>query len=417
MAAKVIMPKLGVTMTEGAITKWHKNIGEKVVKGEVIFTVESDKTTFDVEAEEEGFIKCVLFNAGDVVPCAETIAIIGGENEDVSFVKRAETSSENQPNKDIKISPRARKLIREKNIDYEQIKGSGPYSRIIERDVISFLENKPKIKMTGLAKKIAAEKEIELDNIQGSGISGRIYAKDLSVDEKTDNRQPSNTNVIPYKGMRRIIGERLAKSKFTAPHLYFSAEIEMSKAIHIKKQFKEKLDEKISYNDMVVFAVSRALLKHPYINSNFIDEEIILHDYVNMGVAVALESGLIVPVIRDAHRKSLLEISKEAKTLAEKARTNKLFPDEYSGGTFTISNLGMKEVVSFTAIINQPEVAIMAVSKIKNTIVADNETEEYISRPIMNVTISVDHRVIDGMVAVRFLETVKEYLEEPYCLL
>jgi len=439
------MPKLGLTMVEGKVLKWLKKEGDTVKKGEPLFEVESDKSSFTVEAPADGILRVILAGEGETVPCTQTVAVIAEVDEDISSLlgeeqtRPAEGEKESPLNvshnvsasspvshsdKKVKISPRAKKLAKEHNIDYTQITGTGPKGRIIEKDVKAFIERQAKNKITPLAAKIAQEKDIDLTTVKGSGVSGRIFSTDLpvvgtgtSIESRVSATNQKDITVVPYTGMRKVIGDRLSQSKLTAPHVYFTVSVDMTRAKEVRTSIYKMSEEKISYTDIIVYATARALLKYPALNASLNNDEIIYHNYVNIGIAVAIENGLIVPVIRDAHRKSLIEISHEAKKLVQKARDHKLMPDEYKGSTFTVSNLGMTGIEDFTAIINPPEVAILAVSAIKKTPVVNEETDEIEIKPMMNITLSADHRVIDGMVAAEFLKKLKTYLEEPYCLL
>jgi pyruvate dehydrogenase E2 component (dihydrolipoamide acetyltransferase) len=448
MATKIIMPKMGLTMVEGRIIKWLKNEGDVVKKDDPLLEIESDKSSFTVEAPEGGILKAVLYQEDEVVPCGETIAIVAGEDEDIAdFVStRNNDENENKDEKDqliskttcseetdkhlsdnrIKISPRARRLAKQHGVDIERINGTGPNGRIIEKDIKKFLNTIPNAKTTPLASKIAKDRNVDIGSLKGSGISGRIYSSDIET-VKADKTQDKDTilesgvlledKTVPYKGMRRIIGDRLSQSKFSAPHIYFTISVDMSNAVQAREAIKKKKGDKISYNDMIVCAVSRALTVYPSLNASLNNDEIVYHGNINIGIAVALEEGLIVPVIRDAHKMNLSQISKCSAELISRARDNKLMPDEYKGGTFTISNLGMTGIENFTAIINPPEVAILAVSAIKKKAIVNDDTNTIEVKPIMKMTLSVDHRVVDGRLATDFLNRVKDYLEEPYCLL
>jgi len=446
MAAKVIMPKLGLTMVEGTVIKWLKNEGDRVEKDEPLLEVQSDKSSFEIEAPESGVLRVILASNDTVVPCGDIIGVIAEVEEDISeFIqgvsdneqkeeKSSEASTVSSPltsdtteivasDKRVKISPRAKKLAKQENIDYTQIEGTGPNGRIIEKDIKAFMVMQSRVKATPLALKIAREKGVALAQVKGSGVSGRINKADVESLGKTGDAmdvetvvEEDNVEIVPYKGMRKVIGDRLSQSKFTSPHVYFTVAVDMSKSQEIRETLKKR-GEKVSFNDIVIYAVSRSLLKHPVLNSSLIGDNINYYKYVNVGMAVALEAGLIVPVIRNAHKKNLLEIANEAKNLALKAKNNQLTPDEYKGGTFTVSNLGMAGIDNFTAIINPPETAILAVSAIKKKAIVNEETDEIEIKPMMNITVSVDHRIIDGMSAAEFLKTVKTYLEEPYCLL
>jgi len=412
MAEYVIMPKLGFNMDEGRIVRWLKKEGDSVSEEEAILEIETDKAVMEVEASTSGYLRRILASEDEIVPVTLPIAIVAEKDEDIKeMIKEAyqklgkaeksetaepseateEEKQEREPAKKEqgfkKISPRARRKAKELGIEVHLLKGSGPEGIVTEKDVLSYYE------------------------------SQKVGKKPV-ISVETEEVVPPVEKRIPYAGMRKIIGERLSTSKFTAPHIYFSASIDMSRAREIRTKFNGKNQIKLSFNDFVVLAVAKALTKNPQMNSSLIEGEIILHKIINIGVAVALEEGLIVPVIRDAEKKSLIALSREIKSLVELARNRKLGPDEYQGGTFTVSNLGMYGVEQFTAIMNPPEAGILAVGAIKRVpVVIEEEGKEKIEvRSIMKVTLSVDHRLIDGAVAAKFLNQVKNYLEFPESL-
>lgn len=458
MATNVIMPKMGLTMVNGTVVRWLKKTGDRVEKGEPLVEIESDKSTFELEAPAGGLLQ-VLVSEGEVVPVAQVIGVIGEPGEEVaeapvavSAERPGEGAEESRPadkveehppetprqakEAKIKISPRARRLARSKDLDFSLFSGTGPQGRITEKDVLCYLENRPKA--TPLAASIAKEKGLDLGAVKGTGIAGRVYSSDLGLPQPVPAAGSSPAEIMPagntgtdggpgqealeirpYKGMRKVIGERLSQSKFTAPHIYFRVSVDMSRAVALRKVLQGKRGIAVSFNDIIVFAAARALTKHPELNASLLNEEIVLHSQVNIGIAVALDNGLIVPVVRGAHRKGLGEISRESRSLIEKAKNGTLGPDEYKGGTFTVSNLGMTGVDEFTAIINPPEAAILAVGRIaRSVVVAEDEGEEVmVIKPMMNLILSVDHRIIDGFTAAQFLQTLKDYLEEPSLLL
>ena len=327
-----------------------------------------------------------------------------------------ELKKEKEPKK---ISPGARRKAKELRVDIQSVEGSGPGGVIVEKDVISYYQNH-RAKVSPTAQKIAERAGINLENFKGSGVGGRIMKKDVQ-EVLTKSAEVNKTEKrIPYTGMRKIIGDRLSQSKFTAPHIYFAISIDMSKAIDLLKRFNRGAEKKISINDFLVFVVARVLAEQPNINCSLIDEGIVYHKDINIGVAVALEEGLIVPVLKNTSKKSLSALSKEIKKLVKLAREKKLLPDDYNGGTFTVSNLGMYGIESFTAIINPPEAAILAVGEIKKlpTVVTEEEgTEKIEIRSLMKITLSVDHRLIDGAMAASFLKRLKYYLEFPESLI
>lgn len=434
MATIVKMPKLGTTMTEGTIVKWLKKEGEPVEKGEIYVEIQTDKVNIEDEAERSGILRKIIAKEGETVKVGEPIAIIADAHEELPDLEiaddkspekqeessqvimqqedRTEDEKETIPGK-IKASPAAKRVARENQIDLSKVTPSGPNGRIVEKDVLAYIQEN-KVRATPVAKKIAMEKQIDLKSLQKSPVE-RITKADL--EEQMMMQEEEST--IPVIGMRKIIADSMTYSKKVAPHIYLSLEVDMSKVIDIREKLiplvQDKYDVKLSYNHILIKAVATALRLNPLVNSSFIEEKIILKQNINIGLAVALEDGLIVPVIKDADKKGLGIIAKETAELILKAKNKKLLPDEYQGGTFTITNLGMFDIENFCAIINQPETAILAVGKImKKPVVVDDEIT---IRPMMNLTLSCDHRAIDGAVGAKFLQNLKEILEEPMNLL
>jgi len=434
MATIVKMPKLGTTMTEGTIVKWLKNEGDPVKKGEIYVEIQTDKVNIEDEAEVSGILRKIIAKEGETIKVGEPIAIIAEADEELPNLEiddhvatekqeesfkvfqdkgdKIETAKETIPGK-IKASPAAKRVARENQIDLSKVTPSGPDGRIVERDVLTYI-NEHKIKATPVAKKIAMERHIDLKSLQkapGERITKQDLEKQLTVQEVE--------NAIPVIGMRKIIADSMAYSKKVAPHIYLSLEVDMSNIINMREKLiplvQSKYNVKLSYNHILIKAVATALKLNPIINSTFTEEKIILNQQINIGLAVALEDGLIVPVIKDADKKGLATIAKEAEELIQKAKNKKLLPDEYHGGSFTITNLGMFDIENFCAIINQPETAILAVGKIiKKPVVIDDQIA---IKPMMNLTLSCDHRAIDGAVGARFLQSIKQILEEPMNML
>ena len=405
MAEYIIMPKLGFDMDRGTIVKWVKKEGDFIKEQEVIFEIETDKTIMEVEAQTSGILRKILSNINEIVPVTLPIAIIGDKDENINKmitdayrklgksetveVKRSkiskeispvieekqETEPEEQKEKFKKITPGARKKAKELGIEVKLVEGSGPRGVVIEKDVISYYQNQYNI-----------------------------------TKEAYKNREK-----ISYTGIRKIIGNRLSQSKFSAPHVYFTISIDMSKSIKLLKKFNQDIEKKISINDFLVFLVAKVLSEQPNINCSLIDEEIIYHKDINIGIAVSLEEGLIVPVIKNADKKILYFLSKEIEEMIKLAREKKLMPDDYKGGTFTLSNLGMYGIENFTAIINPPEAAILAVGTIRRVpiVIKEEEVEKIEIHSLMKITLSVDHRLVDGVMAAKFLSCLKDYLELP----
>lgn len=439
MASKVIMPKQGLQMTEGTIISWLIKEGQKAVKDEPLFEMETDKLTITIDSPESGTLLKVVKGEGETVPITETIGIIGEQGEDISGLlqetpqteekaveEKAETQDVNQATETKKadvpkgdgtrifISPRAKTLALDKGIDIGDIKASGPDGLVIERDVKAYIESAPKA--TPLARKVAQQKEVALGDVQGSGARGKIGKEDVlaHVTARKKGAGDRTGTVIPFAGMRKVIASRMVESLQTAAQATHRIKVDMTEAGRLRNAFKSA-DKKVSYNDIVATAVCRTLKDYPIMNSELTDKGILIKDYVNLGIAVAIDNGLIVPVINDADLMTVEEIGTMTRELAVKAKNGKLKPNEYKGGSFTISNLGMFGLDSFTAIINQPESGILAVGKIEKTPVVVND--EIAIRPIMALTLTYDHRVVDGAPAAQFLAALKKYLEQPYLLL
>jgi len=443
MAEYIIMPKLGFNMEKGTVVKWLVKERDSVKEQDEILEIETDKTVMPVEAQISGILRKILVVEGEEVSVTLPIGIIGDKDEDISkmieeayqklgktdIIKKEpktdkrisqrvgdsqeiELKKEKEPKK---ISPGARRKAKELGVDIQSVEGSGPGGVVIRKDAISYYQNY-QVKINPVAQKIAERAGINLESIKDTGIGGRIMKEDvqevLGKTKETDKVEEK----IPYTGMRKIIGDRLSQSKFTAPHIYFTISIDISKVINLLKRFNQEVEEKISINDFLVFTVAKVLSEQPNINCSLVGEEIVYHKDINIGIAVALEEGLIVPVLKNTDKKSLSALSKEIKKLVKLAREKKLLPDDYNGGTFTISNLGMYGIESFTAIINPPEAAILAVGGIKKLPAVVNEDkglEKIEIRSIMKVTLSVDHCLIDGSMAAKFLKQIKYYLEFP----
>lgn len=444
MAKVIIMPKLGFTQDEGSLVAWHKQIGESVKKGEPFFDVHTDKSVVTIDAAENGTLLKIVVEPETTVPVFTPIAVIGDPGEDADAALKAhvmdvapdaavkadfdddaeETAKEEalaQQETDIKslkLTPKAKALIKNEGYDVNSvanIQGTGFEGGITAKD----------IKASPLAKKIADEMNVPLESVSGSGAQGKVMKKDVLAvatqkkeDKGTEDKQILEK--IPYSGVRKIIGDRLSQSKFTAPHLYFTDSIDTTNLTAFRKMLNEKSEQKIAFSDLMVKAVSKALIKFPNVNASLVDDEIVVYKSTNIGSAVAGDNGLIVPVIKNAQDKTLTQIAQESRDLVERAKTGRLKPEEYSGGTFSISNLGMFGIENFTAIINPPEAAILSVSSIrKKAVVVTNEAgeDEICIRPMMNIQLTVDHRIIDGLLASQFVEYVKELLEEPLKIL
>ncbi|MEG1632751.1 MAG: dihydrolipoamide acetyltransferase family protein [Oscillospiraceae bacterium] len=434
MAKVVVMPKLGLTMTEGTISKWLKKEGDSVAAGEGIFEVETDKLTNTIEAPESGVLLKIIVGEGLAVPCLEKLAVIGAVGEDISAlisgVAAAAPSAAAAPEsaaapplrpagERVLASPRAKKLALEKGFDIALIKGSGPNGRITEDDVGKYVPAplapaEPALKVSPLAAKLAADIGLDLNDVDSKG---RVLAQDiLSFLEGSREKgaEAAREDSVPMNGMRKAIAKNMLASHMTSPTVTFNLGVDMSAMRDYREQLKSQ-DIKVSYTDLLVKFVAKALTEFPLLNCSVEDNRIIYKHYVNMGVAVALDNGLVVPNVADADKKSLREISAEVRELAAAARAGTLPMERLHGGTFTITNLGMYGIESFSPIINQPEVAILGVTTMEDRVVVRNG--EAVIRPIMNLSLSADHRVVDGSVAAQFIQRVKTLLENPALML
>jgi len=428
MAEIVRMPKLSDTMTEGVIAEWHKEIGDSVESGDLLAEIETDKATMEFEAFEEGVLLHKGVEKGGAAPVDSVLAILGEKGEDISQVLKdlenesnsnADSSEENTEDKKVEKKekeiqkPEKEKVKKEapKQINKPQSSGSNSYPPA------SSIAN-GRLKISPLAKKLAEERGINLSFINGSGEDGRIIKRDI---DNYNGAGGSFTGVesfsdAPVSQMRKVIASRLSDSKFTAPHFYLTVSIDMDNAIEARKSINSMIaPQKVSFNDMVVKAVAEALKEHPAVNASWQGDFIRTSDHVHIGVAVAVPDGLLVPVVRFADGKSLTQIGAEVKELAQKAKAKKLQPEEWEGNTFTISNLGMFGIEEFTAIINTPDAAILAIGGISEVPVVKNG--EIVPGNIMKVTLSCDHRVVDGAVGSAFLNTFKNYMQNPVLLL
>jgi pyruvate dehydrogenase E2 component (dihydrolipoamide acetyltransferase) len=406
MAEIVKMPKLSDTMEEGVVSKWHKKVGDKVKSGDLLAEIETDKATMDFESFQDGFLLYIGVEEGKVAPVDSILAILGKEGEEYkSLINAAPASAapvvESAPEVSVVASIEAPAAVS-----------------------TSVISNDSRTKASPLAKKIASEKGIDINQVSGSGDGGRIVKRDI---ENFSPASPAKSAVAyspvgqesyteeNVSQMRKVIARRLAESKFSAPHFYLTIEIDMDNAIAARTSINAQGDVKISFNDFVVKASSMALRKHPTINSSRLGDKIRRNNHVNIGVAMAVEDGLLVPVVRFADNKSLSQISAEVKDYSAKAKSKKLQPQDWEGNTFTISNLGMYDIEEFTAIINPPDACILAVGSIKQKPVVKNGA--VIPGNVMKLTLSCDHRVVDGASGAAFLKTLKEYLEQPVMML
>lgn len=424
MAVVVQMPKLSDTMEEGVIAKWKIKEGDEVKSGDIIAEVETDKATMDVEVFDDGKILKVLADEGDSIPLGGKIAIIGEEGEDISDLleengSEKEAVTEEESKEEEKAAPEKESAKKDK-------KSFDPLFGELNGKSKSASEEDGRIKVSPLARNMAEDQGIDLSKVDGSGPGGRIIKRDIESYEKEAEEQApaapapamqptAEDKDIKISQMRKTIARRLAESKFNNPHYYETMEIDMKNAIEIRSQLNEISDVKISFNDLIVKASAVALRQHPMVNSSWLDDVIRQHAAVNVAIAVAIDEGLITPVIRNTDQKGLQQIAKESKDLAGKARNRELQPEDWEGSTFTISNLGMYGIDEFTAIINPPNSCILAVGGIKDVPVV--EDGEVVPGKRMKVTLSSDHRIVDGATAAEFLSTLKDLLENPMGML
>jgi pyruvate dehydrogenase E2 component (dihydrolipoamide acetyltransferase) len=399
MAAKILMPKLSDTMTEGVILKWLKNEGDSIKQGEILVEIESDKADMELESYDTGILRKILIPEGGKAPIGDVIGIIGEADEDIaSFLKSGNAEAAQHQTGHAEVRPETL---------------SAPSQ-------VSATTSGGRIKASPLARKIADEKKIDLHTLTGSGPEGRIIKRDVNRITASSSAaagpQAAKESSGGYKDVelsliRKTIAKRMQESKQQVPHFYVTIEIDMESAISLRGQYIETTGIKISFTDIVVKAASLALLKNPNINAAFIDSATRQFDELHIAVAVALDEGLVTPVLRNCKGKSVAQLNEELRDLADRARKRKLKPEEYQGATFTVSNLGMFGVEDFTAIINPPEGAILAVGAILEKPVVKNGS--ITPGHIMKVTLSSDHRIIDGAVAARFLQDLKKLLENP----
>ena len=420
MAEIVYMPKLSDTMTEGVVAAWNKKVGEDVKEGEILAEIETDKATMEFESFYDGVLLHIGVETGNAAPVNSVLAVIGAKDEDIAEILKnagsgesaaevpapaeenkaevtdakpapipatthspiANTSNSQSSNEKIFASPLARKLANEKGIDLNTLQGSGDNGRIIKRDIDHYIPFTPSAPVAQFS----------------SAPAGKESYRDETVSQ-----------------MRKTIARRLADSKFTAPHFYLTLDIDMDNAIAARKSMNAMEGVKVSFNDMVVKSVAHSLKKNPNVNSAWMGDFIRRNDHVHIGVAVAVEDGLLVPVVKFADTKGLMQISAEVKDFAQKAKDKKLQPSDWEGNTFTISNLGMFGIESFTAIVNPPDSCILAIGGIKQIPVVKDGA--LVPGNVMKVTLSCDHRVVDGATGAAFLQDFKQFLENPVSML
>ncbi|HJD62439.1 MAG TPA: pyruvate dehydrogenase complex dihydrolipoamide acetyltransferase [Rickettsia endosymbiont of Degeeriella rufa] len=414
MPIKLLMPALSPTMTEGNLARWLKKEGDKINPGEVIAEIETDKATMEVEAVDEGTLAKIIIPQGSQnVPVNSLIAVLIEEGEESSKIEEfIAKNNSNSPKKE-EISKPA-ETIAPQNVKEENIATASNQNNI-------------KVFASPLAKRLAKIQNVKLEEIKGSGPHGRIIKQDVlshkggskALNNKIVSRNPEEYRLAPNNNIRKIIAKRLLKSKQTVPHFYLSIECNVDKLLDIRedinKSFGDDKSAKISVNDFIILAVAKALQEVPNANASWGDDAIRYYNNVDISVAVAIENGLVTPIIRNANQKNIVDLSSEMKGLIKKARENKLTPEEFQGGGFTISNLGMYGIKNFNAIINPPQSCIMGVGSSSKRAIVKNDQIGIAT--IMDVTLSADHRVVDGAVGAEFLAAFKRFIESPALLL
>ncbi len=423
MAEIVRMPKLSDTMTEGVVAEWHKKVGDSVSEGDLLAEIETDKATMEFESFYDGVLLHIGVDKGGSAPVNAVLAVIGEKGEDVkALLAEAGSAAEEAP----KEAPKE-EVKEEAPVKEEPKPEPAPVAaQAASAPVTSNGSTNERIFASPLAKKMAEEKGINLASVTGSGENSRIVKRDIENYQPAANAgggqiiyaAPAGTESytdVPNSQMRKAIAKALSASKFSAPHFYLKMEVDMDNAIAARKAINAQEGVKISFNDMVVKAVAAALRRHPKVNADWMGDYIRYNDHIHVGVAVAVEDGLVVPVVKFTDSKGIAQIGAEIKELAGKARSKKIQPDEMQGGTFAVSNLGMYGIEDFTSIINPPNGCILSVGQIKQTPVVKNG--EIVPGNVMKLSLSCDHRVVDGAVGSEFLKTLKELLENPVMML
>ena len=404
MAEIVKMPRLSDTMTDGVVSKWHKKEGDEIKEGDLLADIETDKATMEFESFQEGFLLHIGVKESESAPVDSILAILGQKGEDISSLLDKENGKFEKDNNE--------------SITQEEENKSFSEQQDLTQKIItpSSSNDNKRLKISPLARNIANEKGIDVNTIQGSGDNGRIIKRDLEGFGKNQViKNIQSTTNQPLSQMRKTIASRLSESKFSAPHFYLTTKINVDSLIELRKNLITNLDTKISFNDIIIKAVAFSLSKHPNINVSWGKESIIENKEINIGVAIAVEDGLVVPVIKNTDQHNILYISKKIKEFVDKASNKKLTLEELTGNTFTVSNLGMFGIDEFTAIINPPDACILAIGSIQQTpIVKDGEIK---IGNVMKVTLSSNHRVVDGAQGAQFLKTLKTMLENPLLMI
>ncbi len=420
-AIVINMPRLSDTMEEGTVASWLKSVGDVIEEGDILAEIETDKATMEFESFNEGVLLHIGVQEGEAAPVDTLLAIIGKEGTDVATVLAAQASGNTTSASKVE----------------EKIESPKEETKVVTETVTTIISSGGRIFASPLAKKIAKDKGINLADVNGSGENGRIIKKDVenytpSVKVETPTASTSsastqstvsnfaiageeNTSEVKNSQMRKAIAKALGNSKFSAPHFYLNIEVDMDNAMASRKTINSIPDTKVSFNDMVVKACAMALKKHPNVNTSWTDNTTLFHSHIHIGVAVAVDEGLVVPVVKHTDALSLTQIGSSVRDLAGKARNKKISPAEMQGSTFTVSNLGMFGIESFTSIINQPNSAILSVGAIVQKPVVKNG--EIVVGNTMKLTLACDHRTVDGAVGAQFLQTLKTFIENPVTML
>lgn len=432
MATAVKMPKMGMSMSEGLLAKWLKADGDRIDKGEPIVEIESDKITNVVEAQTSGRLHRVG-SEDETYAVGEILGYILAEGEEApadagEIAQEAPASGDGQPapaaaptepsaktatkKEFVLASPIARRLARENDIDLADVEGTGPGGRVTEDDVRAYIDTRREVKISPVARKMAEEAGLDLSALSGTGPGGKITKEDVQQAVEAEAAPAPAEQGARLSGMRRTIAERMTESLQNTAQVTVFTEVDVTELVAVRERLKQNFA--LSYTDLIVQAAARALQLHPKVNASLVDGRLVQHDDVHVGVAVALDDGLIVPVIRDADRKSLRDIAAEIRELAERARAGTLTPDDVSGATFSVTNLGMYGIDGFTPILNMPEAAILGVGRIIEKPAAYRGSITL--RHILVLSLTFDHRVVDGAPASAFLQTVADMLSMPYLI-
>ena len=413
MAELIKMPRLSDTMEEGTVASWFKKVGDKVSEGDILAEIETDKATMEFESFYDGTLLYIGVKEGESTKVDEPLAIIGEANEDYKSLLDDAKKSDEVIQEKIEI--------KEEDKEIEVVKEELEIENVPE-PISKTTSSTKRIFISPLARKLAKERGISISEIKGTGENGRIIKSDVENYTSSSKDAKSKTFVgiedfqeIPHSQMRKTIAKRLSESKFNAPHYYLTVEYDMSNAIIIREQYNSIPDIKISYNDIIIKACSLALASNPKLNSQWFDDKIRYNNHIHIGVAVGVDEGLIVPVLKFVDQMSIVDINSKVKDLAGRARNKKLTPEEMQGSTFTISNLGMFDIESFTSIINPPNSVILSVGSIVQKPIVKNGNIEVGNT--MKVTLACDHRVVDGLTGSKFLQTLREFIENPITMI